>query len=174
MRIFALDPGLHHLMWTITEWAPGEDHPQLLTVLEVGELETPMKERKKGLDAVLDTVDRIQAYRWVDLPRAECAVVEAQHFKARAVRSEDIRNLAMVTGAAACCLPYEVEFAPTGPGGWSCSKKEMRHKRIRQYYCPKFDFDQAFADFGKRKTGDLMDTVGMAFWKAWGKPRSGI
>jgi len=181
VRIFALDPGLHHIMWTLTEWEPdeGDELPpthrqRLVKVHDTGKLEIPRKCRRKSLDAVLDTTSLISEFRWVDLPYADHAVVEAQHFKARSVRASDIRDLAMVTGAVVCCLPYETRFAPTGPGGWSVTKKAIRHARMTDFYFPYFDFDAAFSNFGVRETGDLMDTVGMAYWSACGCPRSGI
>lgn len=181
MRIVAFDPGLHHFVWTVTRWdADGEFEE----VEQVGLLETP-KPLKKSLDAVIDTTAMLVRRHPLELLPKEpidLLLVETQHLKARNVRKEDIRDLAMVTGALAACLGAGVEWAPTGPGGWSSAKKDVRRERLIRYYLPKADLSKEHFSsrlvgekrITKRHYHDAIDTVGMALWRVRGKPRSGV
>jgi len=184
VRIVAFDPGLHHFVWTSTSWS---DDGALQGVEQVGLLERK-KPLRKGLDAVTDTVKMLTSCDIASLfpqepyDRFEVVLVETQHFKARNVRKEDIRDLAMVTGALAAALGREIQWAPTGQGGWSTTKKDIRRERLIQYYLPDADLSKEHFDsvlvghkrITKRQYHDAIDTVGMALWHARGRPRQGV
>ncbi len=141
------------------------------------------KPLRKGLEAVTDTVKMLASSDFVSLfPSFDVVLIETQHFKTRNVRKEDIRDLAMVTGALAAVLEGKVEWAPTGQGGWSTTKKEVRRERLIQYYLPDADLSKDHFDsvlvghkrITKRQYHDAIDTVGMALWHARGRPRQGV
>lgn len=181
MRIIAIDPGLHHFVWTATSWS---DEGALEGVEQVGLLERK-KPLRKGLEAVTDTVQMLVGNSPSGLfppGPLDVVLVETQHFKTRNVRKEDIRDLAMVTGALAAVLGGEVEWVPTGQGGWSTTKKDIRRERLIQYYLPDADLSKEHFDsvlvghkrITKRQYHDAIDTVGMALWHARGRPRQGV
>lgn len=167
-------------MWTVTSW--GFDGT-FEGVEQVGLLERE-KPLRKSLDAVADTVAMLVARAPLSLLPGgfDCLLIETQHLKARNVRKEDIRDLAMVTGALAAVLGVPVEWAPTGQGGWSTTKKDVRRERLFQYYLPDADLSKEHFDsvlvghtrITKRQYHDAIDTVGMALWHARGRPRQGV
>lgn len=188
MIVAAFDPGLHHIVWTVTEWTDSDyktSPPCMERVIQVGVLETDPKTRELSMGGALNTIGMLRTSSLTTMiGPVDKIVIETQHTKNPKIKKDDIRDLAVVTGALACVLSAEAEvvWAPTGPKGWSNLNKDIRHNRLLGHYSVGYEFSTAPVvgalkgrkKLTKRMSGDALDTIGMALWYVLGKPRAGI
>lgn len=185
MKIIAIDPGLKHQCMTLTEWSGDHD----VKLLHAAAVRTCGR-KTLSMDAALETMRGARTRvvplltDWLggrlDIP----VIIESQHTKEIKAKKDDIRDLGWAAGALTSAIHNHlpgvtIEIAPTdgtsvrGTHQWSKWSKKVRHNFFRDKLWP--DLAAYLEDkWSPREAGDLLDTIGMAYWFYLGKPRGGV